>query len=64
MRGLAQWSRSQTEGSKRILALGQQMEQAFIWNPLDFATVDAETTAAWWKSSVTFPENFTYEDSD
>jgi hypothetical protein len=40
------------------------MEQAFIWNPLDFATVDAETTAAWWKSSVTFPENFTYEDSD
>lgn len=61
---LAQWSRSQTEGSKRILALGQQMEQAFIWNPLDFATVDAETTAAWWKSSVTFPENFTYEDSD
>lgn len=61
---LAQWSQAQTEGSKRILALGQQMEQAFIWNPLDFATADAETTAAWWKSSVTFPENFTYEDRD
>ncbi|KPK05173.1 MAG: hypothetical protein AMJ56_16310 [Anaerolineae bacterium SG8_19] len=35
-----------------------------LWNPLDFATADAETTAAWWKSSVTFPENFTYEDKD
>jgi 2-polyprenyl-6-methoxyphenol hydroxylase-like FAD-dependent oxidoreductase len=61
---LAQWSQAQTEGSKRILALGQQMEQAFIWSPLDFATADAETTAAWWKSSVTFPENFTYEDQE
>lgn len=60
--GLAHWSQSQTEGSKRILALGRQMEDAFIWNPLDFAAADAETTADWWKSSVTFPENFTYED--
>ena len=59
---LAKWSNAETEGSKRILALGQQMEQAFIWNPLDFASADAETTAAWWESSVTFPENFTYED--
>jgi hypothetical protein len=61
---LQSWSRRQTEGSKRILALGEQMEEAFIWNPLDFANADAETTAAWWKSSVTFPENFTYADED
>jgi 2-polyprenyl-6-methoxyphenol hydroxylase-like FAD-dependent oxidoreductase len=59
--GLAAWSQAQTEGNKRILALGEQMEEAFIWNPLDFATAEAEQTAAWWKSSVTFPENFTYE---
>lgn len=61
-KGLEEWSKMQTEGSKRILALGEQMERAFIWDSLDFAAADAETTAAWWESSVTFPENFTYED--
>jgi hypothetical protein len=45
----------------RLLALGEQMEKAFIRNPLDFATADAATTAAWWKASVTFPENFSHE---
>jgi 2-polyprenyl-6-methoxyphenol hydroxylase-like FAD-dependent oxidoreductase len=60
--GIAKWSNKQTEGSKRILALGQQMEQAFIWDPLDFASADTEATHSWWESSVTFPENFTYED--
>jgi acyl-CoA thioesterase FadM len=37
------------------------LKQAFIWNRQDFDTADVETTAAWWKSSVTFPENFTDE---
>ena len=58
---LAQWNQAQIEGSKHILVLGQQMEQAFIWSPLDFATTNAETTAAWWKSPVTFPESLTQE---
>ncbi|MDX1614570.1 MAG: FAD-dependent monooxygenase [Candidatus Promineifilaceae bacterium] len=61
---LAEWSSQQTEEAKRILTLGQQMEQAFIWEPLDFATADPATTAAWWRESVTFPEHFTYEDLD
>ncbi|MFQ5552314.1 MAG: FAD-dependent monooxygenase [Thermoplasmata archaeon] len=59
---LVEWSKSQTEGSKRILALGEQMEQAFIWDSLDFATADAKATRSWWEASVTFPEHFTYED--
>ena len=42
-------------------ALGEQMESAFIWEQLDFANVDEETIKNWWKSSVTFPENFNYE---
>jgi hypothetical protein len=37
------------------------MEQAFIWEALDFAHADEETTASWWKASVTFPEDFSYE---
>jgi len=45
----------------RLLALGEQMEQAFIWDSLNLATADATTTEAWWKASVTFPEEFTYE---
>ena len=50
-----------TEDLKRLLALGAQMEKAFIWEPLDFATADAATTSAWWKESVTFPEDFSYQ---
>jgi hypothetical protein len=37
------------------------MEQAFIWEPLDFASADAETASAWWKETVTFPEDFSYQ---
>ena len=37
------------------------MEKAFIWDALDFAHADEDTTAAWWKASVTFPEDFSYE---
>lgn len=45
------------------LALGEQMEKAFIWEQLDYATAAEEDVAAWWKTSVTFPEDFTYEKS-
>ncbi len=46
----------------RLLGLGEQMEQAFIWDSLDLATADSATTEAWWRASVSFPEEFTYED--
>ena len=55
------WSANQVRSGKRLLALGEQMEKAFIWEPLDFASADAETTAAWWTKSVTFPEEFSYQ---
>jgi 2-polyprenyl-6-methoxyphenol hydroxylase-like FAD-dependent oxidoreductase len=58
---LTDWSRIQVRTGKHLLALGEQMERAFIWQPLDFATADAESTAAWWKASVTFPEEFSYQ---
>jgi hypothetical protein len=37
------------------------MEQAWIWASADFSQMDSETTAAWWKKAVTFPEEFTYQ---
>lgn len=58
---LQSWSNLQTKSAKRILALGGQMEDAFIWKQLDFSTVDEEIVKKWWKSSVTFPDHFNYE---
>jgi 2-polyprenyl-6-methoxyphenol hydroxylase-like FAD-dependent oxidoreductase len=58
---LKQWGKKQLQTGKRLLALGEQMEKAYIWEQLDFAIVDEETTQEWWKASVTFPENFNYE---
>ena len=58
---LSDWNRKQLQTGKRLLALGEQMEKAYIWEQLDFGNVDEETTMNWWKESVTFPENFNYE---
>jgi 2-polyprenyl-6-methoxyphenol hydroxylase-like FAD-dependent oxidoreductase len=58
---LKEWSDVQVQTGNRLLALGEQMEEAFIWNTLDISIADAETTSAWWKASVTFPEDFTHE---
>lgn len=55
------WGKEQVRIGNRLLALGEQMEQAFIWDSLDLTTADAESTAAWWKAGVTFPEEFSYE---
>jgi 2-polyprenyl-6-methoxyphenol hydroxylase-like FAD-dependent oxidoreductase len=61
---LRDWEIDQINLGRRLVILGDQMEQAFIWNPLDFSQVDEATTAAWWKKSVTFPEEFTYAAED
>jgi len=58
---LRSWSDLQTKSAKRILALGEQMEDAFIWKQLDFSSANEETVKKWWKSSVTFPDHFSYE---
>lgn len=57
---LEHWGKEQVRLGNRLLRLGEQMEKAFIWNSLNLATADAEKTAAWWKKSVTFPDEFTY----
>lgn len=58
---LKNWSNKQIESGRKLLALGEQMEKAFIWKQPDFAHINEEETAAWWKASVTFPDNFSYE---
>jgi 2-polyprenyl-6-methoxyphenol hydroxylase-like FAD-dependent oxidoreductase len=61
---LARWSTNQVRLGKRLLALGDQMEQAFIWDSIDLAAASADEVAVWWKAAVSFPEEFTYQAED
>ncbi len=60
-KALDDWETEQVKVGNDLLTLGEQMEQALIWNPLDLAHADKDATEAWWKETVTFPEEFTYE---
>lgn len=55
------WSKNQVLSGKKLLTLGEQMEQAFIWEQPDFSILEEDAAAKWWKASVTFPDNFNYE---
>ena len=59
---LSQWSDEQIKSGRRLLALGEQMETAFIWDQPDFARIDEGAVLEWWKNSVKFPDNFNYQD--
>lgn len=58
---MASWDKAQVRTGNRLLALGEQTEKAFIWDYLDLSTADRETTAAWYKASATFAEQFSHE---
>ena len=58
---LQAWDAGQTRIGNRLVALGQQMETAFIRSDFDLSSADEESTRQWWKAAVTFPEEFTYE---
>jgi 2-polyprenyl-6-methoxyphenol hydroxylase-like FAD-dependent oxidoreductase len=58
---LNEWSAHQVGVGRHLLALGRQMEQALIWNRLDFTTADAATTEAWWHAAVKWPDEFSLE---
>lgn len=58
---LQHWGTEQVRIGNRLITLGEQMEEAFIWNSLDLASADAQKTADWWHEAVTFPEEFSYE---
>jgi 2-polyprenyl-6-methoxyphenol hydroxylase-like FAD-dependent oxidoreductase len=58
---LGEWGAAQVTLGRRLLALGEQMEHAFIWDWPDLAEADAMTTEAWWRSAVEFPDDFTHE---
>jgi 2-polyprenyl-6-methoxyphenol hydroxylase-like FAD-dependent oxidoreductase len=57
---LEEWSRRQTETGHRLAALGQQMEEAFVWSAPDFAQMLEEETRLWWQQAISFPDDFSY----
>lgn len=52
---VAAWSKRQAAVARRMLALGNQMEDAFIWNTIDLAGATAKTCRTWWHRSITIP---------
>lgn len=61
---LAAWSDRETAAAQEILDLGRQFDDAFIWNPPDFAKMEPAAAAAWWRRSVRHPADFTFEASE
>lgn len=60
-RALEAWSKKQVVEARKLLALGEQMEKAYIWDQPDFAQAGEEELAAWWRASVRFPDSFNYQ---
>lgn len=47
------WDGSQVQLANGLLALGERLEDAIIWNPLDLSTADPSAVAAWWSAAAT-----------
>jgi len=52
------WNNLRKRVPDDIYRQGQRVVAAHM---KDKATADAETAAAWWKASITFPEDFSYQ---
>ena len=53
---LAAWDAQATAAGAMLLRLGDQMEQALIWHPPDFAQLGGEATRSWWDATTRLPE--------
>lgn len=54
------WSTAETKTARRMLELGLQMEEAFIWNTPDFGDACLDECKAWWNRSIDIPTEFSY----
>lgn len=57
---LGRWSATETDAALRLAALGEQMENAFVWEAPDLGSMSQEAATSWWTESITFPEDFSY----
>lgn len=54
------WSAKQTKVAKSMLAMGIDMENAFIWDTIDLATESPEACADWFDRSIKIAPEFSY----
>jgi len=59
-RALIDWSGEQTLVAKRMLRMGCDMEQAFIWNTIDLARATPEDCADWFDGAIDIAEEYSY----
>jgi 2-polyprenyl-6-methoxyphenol hydroxylase-like FAD-dependent oxidoreductase len=52
---LAAWDSDQTALGRTLSDLGDQMENAFIWNPPDYDTLDESSALRWWQAGTRPP---------
>lgn len=57
---LEAWSQEQTRVAHRMLALGLEMEEAFIWKTIDLSSASSQECEEWWNKSIRIPEEFSY----
>ncbi len=57
---LEHWSVKQTRVARSMLAMGYDMEDAFIWNTIDLATEPPEACAHWFDRSIRIAKEFSY----
>lgn len=57
---LVKWSDEETRVAHRMLELGNEMEEAFIWNTIDLAEATPDDCEAWWNASIRVPDEFSY----
>lgn len=52
---LATWDTEQCAFGRVLSDLGEQMEQALVWNAPNFATFDAASARQWWQTTTSVP---------
>lgn len=52
---LESWSTQQTRTGKMLMAMGERLEQALIWETPDFGQMDENATRAWWVDANRIP---------
>jgi len=57
---LEDWSVEQTRIANSILAMGLDMEKAFIWNTIDLAKADPQECERWFDRSINIAKEYSY----
>lgn len=57
---LDSWSAEQARSARSIMAMGMDMERAFIWDTIDLAAETPKACAAWFEKSIKISSEYSY----